>query len=86
MLFESHLQETDATETPAHIGLGANLNSVFGTPPETLQKAMVALQEKGITVISVSPLYKTAPVPVSDDPWYHNQVIKVSATLNAHDL
>lgn len=86
VLFENHLSKDIQKETEAFLGLGANLDSKFGTPPETLEKTIDAIKERGIKVLAVSPLYKTAPVPLNDDPWYHNQVICIKTKLSAHDL
>ncbi|MEK7801086.1 MAG: dihydropteroate synthase, partial [Pseudomonadota bacterium] len=33
-----------------------------------------------------SSIYLTAPVPISNQPWYHNAVIAVETSLSAHDL
>ena len=88
VLFEDFLpprKDGDQTVT-AYLGLGANLDSEFGTPPQTLEKAVEAIKDAGVTVQKVSPMYKTAPVPVSDDPWYHNQVIEVETSLTPHNL
>ncbi len=86
VLFEGHLSPQEQKETRSYIGLGANLDSKFGTPAETLKKAIAAISLQRIEVIAVSPVYKTAPVPVSDDPWYFNQVIEVTTMLTAHEL
>lgn len=88
VLFEQFLPERKDGDqvVTAYIGLGANLDSEFGTPLETLKKAVEAIKEAGVTVKAVSPMYKTAPIPVSDDPWYHNQVIEIETGLTPHHL
>lgn len=68
------------------IALGANLPSQHGTPRQTLMKAVEALKEKGIKVLAVSPIYLTAPIPVSNQPWYHNAVALVKTHLLPVDL
>ena len=65
------------------IGLGANLPSIYGTPPETLAVAMKELEEKGLRIEKTSRIWLTAPVPVSDQPWYHNAVVSISTPLPA---
>ena len=62
------------------IGLGANLPSRFGTPVETLHAACAAMAPHGIEILNRSPIYRTAPVPVSDQPDYYNAVIAVKTT------
>ena len=74
------------SEQPILIALGANLPSQFGEPKETLIKAKEAIQKVGIKIIKESKLYLTAPVPVSDDPWYHNEVIAVETDFSSTEL
>jgi 2-amino-4-hydroxy-6-hydroxymethyldihydropteridine diphosphokinase len=45
-----------------------------------------ALRRRGIEVRRVSPWYRTAPVPASDQPWYINAVAEISANLSADRL
>lgn len=68
------------------IGLGANLPGVFGTPQENIQKALSLMPENGLSVVSASSIWKSAPVPMSDQPWYHNAVCEVETDLDAHDV
>ncbi len=68
------------------IALGANLPSRFGEPVETLQAAKAALLERGVAVTNESRTYLTEPVPKSDDPWYHNEVVAVETVLGPEDL
>ncbi len=69
------------------IGLGANLSSQqFGPPRATLGAALERLQTHGIEISRRSPWYRSAPVPVSDQPWYVNGVASVTTRLSADDL
>lgn len=68
------------------IALGANLPSQHGTPKQTILKALDALRGRGVKVLAVSPIYLTAPVPVSDQPWYHNAVALIKTHLLPKDL
>ena len=68
------------------IGLGGNLPSQFGSPSGTLLAAVDALGQRAIIVRRLSPLYETAPVPVSDQPWYVNAVAAVETPLRPADL
>ncbi len=68
------------------IALGANLPSQHGTPKQTLLKALEALRGRGVKVLAVSPVYLTAPVPISNQPWYHNAVALIKTHLLPQDL
>lgn len=65
------------------IGIGGNLPSRLGNSVQTLTQAIGALDLAGIQVMNVSPFYQTAPVPISDQPWYVNAVIEVETHLSA---
>ena len=64
------------------IGLGANLPSAVGAPRRTLEAALRRLETKGVRVIARSRWYRTAPVPVSDQPWFVNAVVHVETALD----
>jgi 2-amino-4-hydroxy-6-hydroxymethyldihydropteridine diphosphokinase len=69
------------------VGLGANLPSpIHGGPRQTLEAALGALDRAGLGVVARSAWYETAPVPVSDQPWYVNGVAAVTSALGAADL
>lgn len=62
------------------IGLGANLTPEgYNNPREGCEAALTVLNEEGIYVEAISNWYETAPVPVSDQPWYLN-VVAVATT------
>lgn len=70
-----------------YIGLGGNLpHPRYGTAKATLEAALVALTGQAIRLCRVSPWYRTAPVPASDQPWYFNAVAEVSTDLQADRL
>ena len=64
------------------IALGANLPSAAGGPQETLEAALARLEENGVHVAARSRWYRTAPVPVSDQPWFLNGVVRVETALD----
>ena len=68
------------------IALGANLPSRFGTPEETFQAAYEELGRRGARVVARSCVWISAPVPVSDQPWYRNAVVAVETSLSISDL
>lgn len=69
------------------IGLGGNLTCpTFGAPRATCGAALQILEQRGIRVTARSRWYESAPVPVSDQPWYVNGVVAVETVLDAADL
>ena len=65
-----------------YIALGSNLPATgFETPAETLEAALQVLEEEGVPVVRCSSVWQTAPVPVSDQPWYANAVIETETDL-----
>jgi 2-amino-4-hydroxy-6-hydroxymethyldihydropteridine diphosphokinase len=69
------------------IGLGANLSSpVYGTPRETLDAALAAIEEGPVRIAARSPFYRSAPVPASDQPWFVNAVASLETSLNPLEL
>lgn len=68
------------------IALGANLPSRYGSPQQTLQAARAAMAARGISITRISRTWLTAPVPVSDQPWYHNEVACVETALSVFRL
>jgi len=70
-----------------YIGLGANIaHPVFGSPQRTLKQALKMLTDRGIGIKAVSRWYESAPVPISDQPWYVNAVARIETTLDAVEL
>ena len=69
------------------IGLGANLaHEHYGSPRQTLEAALAELGRRGVRTLRVSPWYRTAPIPASDQPWYVNAVAEVATDLAADAL
>ncbi len=68
------------------IGLGGNVPSKVGAPDATISAAIEELKKAGVPVTARSRTYRTAPVPVSDQPWFVNQVIAVKTKLSPRDL
>ncbi len=63
------------------IALGANLPSQAGGPQQTLEAALKRLEASGVHIVARSRWYRTAPVPVSDQPWFVNGVAWIETTL-----
>ena len=69
------------------LGLGANLDHPkYGSPQQTLQAALDALERAGVVVLARSRWYRSAPVPPSDQPWFVNAVAAVETALPPADL
>jgi len=69
------------------IGIGANLPSIaYGGPRATCGAAMAALEEAGLSIDARSRWYKSAPQPVSDQPWFVNAVFSVKTHLDPSAL
>lgn len=69
------------------IGIGGNLISRFGSATSTVQEAITRLEDDiNLTVVRTSPLYKSRPMPVSDQPDYINAAILVQTELNPGQL
>ena len=69
-----------------YIGLGANLpHPRFGLPRATLEHVLVMLPALGLTIVRRSSWYESAPVPVSDQPWYVNGVVRAATDLSPQE-
>ncbi|MFV3130188.1 2-amino-4-hydroxy-6-hydroxymethyldihydropteridine diphosphokinase [Niveispirillum sp. KHB5.9] len=69
------------------IAVGSNLPVPgLGTPAEICARALARLDSMGIRIAAISRFYETAPVPVSDQPWYVNGVAAVATGLDAAEL
>ena len=70
-----------------YVGLGGNLpHPQYGAPRATLEASLATLEGRGIVTRRISPWYRTAPVPASDQPWYFNAVAEISTDLPADRL
>jgi 2-amino-4-hydroxy-6-hydroxymethyldihydropteridine diphosphokinase len=68
------------------IGMGANLPSSHGGPVETIRQALRLLEVGGDRILRQSRWYESAPVPISDQPWYVNAVAEIGSTRDAAGL
>ena len=69
-----------------YIALGANLLWQGYGRETTLRCAVDAMRRRGLEIVDGSPVYITAPVPVSDQPWFRNAVVALDDGPEAHDL
>jgi len=78
---------TGEPEGGIYIGLGANLpHPTYGSPMDTLKAALNELTRRGVDVRQLSPWYRSAPVPASEQPWFDNAVVEVATDLPADRL
>jgi 2-amino-4-hydroxy-6-hydroxymethyldihydropteridine diphosphokinase len=68
------------------IGVGSNIPAKgFSSPKATIDAAVELFADFGVNVIETSKWYKTSPVPLSDQPWFVNGVLRVETTLEPVD-
>ncbi|HAE09628.1 MAG TPA: 2-amino-4-hydroxy-6-hydroxymethyldihydropteridine diphosphokinase [Alphaproteobacteria bacterium] len=66
------------------IGLGANLTPEgYDSPRDGCIAAVAALAGEGVRIAAISNWYESAPVPMSDQPWYLNAVAAAETELDA---
>jgi 2-amino-4-hydroxy-6-hydroxymethyldihydropteridine diphosphokinase len=63
------------------IALGSNLSGPWGTPRQTLQRALEEMKHHNITVEKVSTLIETSPFGVINQPNFVNAVTIVDTAL-----
>jgi 2-amino-4-hydroxy-6-hydroxymethyldihydropteridine diphosphokinase len=69
------------------VGLGGNLDSAaHGSPRRTLAATLDALAGAGVRVVGRSGWYRSAPVPVSAQPWFVNAVAVLANGLDPFGL
>ena len=70
------------------IGIGANLpHQRFGSALETCRHAVSLLAaHPDIELMDISRWYESAPVPISDQPWFINGVASIKTELPAEQL
>lgn len=66
------------------IGVGANLTpDGYDSPRAGCSAALDRLADYGIDLVAMSRWYESAPVPMSDQPWYLNAVAMATTSLAA---
>lgn len=69
--------------TKAWLGLGGNLGDVR----EAMARSLVWINgQDHLSVVRVSPIYKTPPWGVEDQPWFLNCCVQVDTTLTPEAL
>ena len=71
----------------AFIAMGANLKSNLNlTLKENLEIALNMFPDYDLNILKVSNWYKTQPIPISNQPWFINSVIKISTNKSPTEL
>jgi 2-amino-4-hydroxy-6-hydroxymethyldihydropteridine diphosphokinase len=70
------------TRHEAFLSLGSNLGDKAGN----LEQARLKLEESGVRLEKVSPVYLTEPVDFKEQNWFLNQVLWVSTSLDPAQL
>jgi 2-amino-4-hydroxy-6-hydroxymethyldihydropteridine diphosphokinase len=68
------------------VGLGANCPGPWGSPAQTLHRALHEIERRGVAIEAVSPLYETAALGAARQPPYINQVARLATSLPAPAL
>lgn len=68
------------------IGLGSNMTGPWGTPRESVGRALSAFGEKPLRLVKASRLIETSPFGRQDQPAYINAVARIETRLPALDL
>ena len=72
---------------PILIAIGSNLPSPeFGPPRAVCKAALAELSGHGLRIVRRSRWFESAPVPVSDQPWFVNGAAVVETALPPGDL
>jgi 2-amino-4-hydroxy-6-hydroxymethyldihydropteridine diphosphokinase len=66
----------------AYVGFGANL----GDPANTLREAAVELARRAGPVVAASPVYRSAPVGVTEQPAFLNALAALDTALTPGEL
>lgn len=71
----------------AFIAIGGNLTAPgYDSLSDVMADAIAELAQGEVEIIRCSPWYETAPVPVSDQPWFLNAVLEIQTPLSDSDL
>ena len=69
------------------IAIGSNLPSPeFGPPRAICEAALAELARRGVRIVRRSRWFESAPVPLSDQPWFVNGVAIVQTALPPAEL
>ena len=64
------------------LSLGSNL----GHKRKNLEQGLALLAQGGARILRASSVYRTQPVGYENQPWFFNQVVEISSSLNPYEL
>jgi 2-amino-4-hydroxy-6-hydroxymethyldihydropteridine diphosphokinase len=68
------------------IALGSNITGPWGTPEQSIRRAIAEMAERDIRLIKASSLLETAPFGVKSQPNFVNAVVSVATDLSPKKL
>lgn len=68
------------------VALGSNRTGPWGTPDETVRRALVALNRGGLRLRRASELLRTSPFGVTDQPPFVNAVAEIATDFAPDEL
>jgi 2-amino-4-hydroxy-6-hydroxymethyldihydropteridine diphosphokinase len=63
------------------LGMGANVAGPWGSPGETLTRALQEIERSGVRIVTVSNYYSTKPVGDTPQPRYLNAVVLARTSI-----
>lgn len=78
----TNARASNVTETGTLLlGFGANISGQWGTPRETICRALAEIESLGLTVLGASHFYLTRPVGPRHQPSFFNAVVAAEGHL-----
>ena len=69
-----------------YIGIGSNLKGKDNETPLQNCKKVISKLNKEVTICKVSSLYKSEPIPISNQPWFVNCIAKIKTNKSPLEL
>ena len=81
------LKNVMSMKKTAFVAIGGNLvPDGYHSVSQVMAEAVDTLADGGLTIVKSSRWYETAPVPISDQPWFLNAVLQIETELSPRDL
>jgi len=68
------------------VALGSNQSGPWGTPEQTIKRALLELDNGPIKILITSTLLQTAPFGITNQPNFMNAVVRIDTALSPHAL
>lgn len=87
MSLATRLKSVMSMKKTAFVAIGGNLvPDGYHSVSQVMAEAVDTLADGGLTIVKSSRWYETAPVPISDQPWFLNAVLQIETELSPRDL